>query len=346
MSELYPNIPESAISDFEFVFQSTVFDMQRARLNELDKLINDINSCDNHKITLRMQDEVPPVDNGGFENLIEFIKTSPKDIRITVGSTSRFPFSLHPLVCFFNFYQIDMPKYVFDYTDGTTENVKRFPIEEYYVGKKLDSDKKTERGILSNRKSGYFREIVHDEINNSFKGTYRYVNYNLDNKYTKEDSDNFPTWPNLLKEYESSLVSFIMETEGLFDNFKPKYIINPITEKTPLAFMNFCIPIIFGNPNFLKELEDIGFWVANNDFGFIGGDEKIDNKIRIDKFINCINKFNSMTYKQLKIYYLDNIDKIQKNYDLASSVINNTHIQNNFPGYSNLYTKNLNNSII
>jgi len=344
MSEIYPNLTEELISDFEFVFSSTVFDMQRHRLQELESLIDEINSCDSDRITLRMQDEIPPFDTDGFENLIEFIKLSEKDIRITVGSTTRFPFSLHPLVCFFNFYQIQMPNLAMPYEEDS-EQVMRFPIEKYHMNKKIDFSIKKNRGILSNRKVGRYREIVDSKIGSNFNGTYRYLEYDLFNNYTKEDNNKFPTWNNLLNEYESSLVSFIMETENLIHNYNPKYILNAITEKTPLAFMNFCIPIIFGGKYFLKELKELGFWVANNDFEFGGGDTE-DDDIRILKFIECINKFNSMSTKQIKAYYLDNINKIQSNYDLASSIINNQTIQNKFPPYSNLNKNNIINGIL
>jgi len=120
-----------------------------------------------------------------------------------------------------------------------------------------------------------------------------------------------------------------METEH--NHNKKHFQITPLTEKTPLAFMNFCIPIIFGEPNCIKELEDLGFWIANKDFGFGNSDffGKYENKL--DNFIKCINRFNKMKIKELKIYYNNNIEKIQNNYRLCSSIIQNETIHTYWP---------------
>lgn len=98
-------------------------------------------------------------------------------------------------------------------------------------------------------------------------------------------------------------------------------MLNQISEKILIAFLTKTIPIVYAGVDYIKELTDVGFYVWNSEFGFDNGDGlEIDNEIKMNNFVNCINFYNKNTIDDIKNLYHNNIDKIQKNYELRKKL--------------------------
>jgi len=197
-------------------------------------------------------------------------------------------------------------------------DISLFPSTEYKIGYDISKYDKQTRGIISSRKFDIFRDILYKKIT-EFNGISQY--HRIDNGLNDQDEFDFSkfentdyTWQELKDKYKESFVAFVVETYRGPES-------NTLTDKTMLSFLNGNIPIVLGQKNFVRELEDMGFWVANSDFGFRWGDywEFGDNR-RIENYIDCITKFNSMSDGDIKNYWLVNKDKIQNNYDIVTTL--------------------------
>jgi len=182
---------------------------------------------------------------------------------------------------------------------------------------------KNHKGILSIRKQNRKRDYLDSLIDKkNFDGIYRYVRYPNDIKrnFSEEEILKYPTTQNIIQEYKKSYVSFVVETD-----FTATYM-NPLTEKTLLAFLTKTIPIVLGGKNYIKELTDMGFYVWNDEFGFRDAD-LIDTRDfnKVDKFNDCINTYNKMSKYQIQDMYNSNIDKIENNYNIVSSILFDTN---------------------
>jgi len=208
-----------------------------------------------------------------------------------------------------------------DISWSTKNGVSTFPKETYNFEKKL-SFNKNKKSIISVRKELEYRNYLFSKISPDKNSIFRYAKYVLNPKdESKEDlkySNQFPTWNELLKEYDNSIFAFVCETY----NGDDANIDCQISEKTLLSFMNGNITIIMGQKNVVKLLKDIGLYVWNDEFGFEDGDNSDDYNYRVDKFVNCYNNIKNMSFDESKQYWLSNQDKIQKNYDIISNLVN------------------------
>lgn len=197
-------------------------------------------------------------------------------------------------------------------------NNSLFPYSEYPIGFDVSSYDKSIRGILSSRKFDIFRDNLYKKIK-KFDGIVQY--HRIDNGYNPQDEFDLSkfnnvdyTWNELKNKYKESFVSFVVETYRGPES-------NTLTDKTLLSFLNGNIPIVLGQKNFVRELEDMGFWIANNDFGFKWGDYwEFGDIRRIENYLDCIDKFNSMGNESIKKYWISKKDFIQKNYDIVTTL--------------------------
>lgn len=193
-----------------------------------------------------------------------------------------------------------------------------FPSCEYKMGHDVFDYDKNIRGIISSRKFDIFRDNLYKRLD-EFNGISQY--HRIDNGYNEQDEFSLSkfeninyTWSELKNKYKESFVSFVVETYRGPES-------NTLTDKTLLSFLSGNIPIVLGQKNFVRELEDMGFWVANNDFGFKWGDYwEFGDIRRIENYLDCINIFNSMSNDDIKKYWISNKDNIQKNYDIVTTL--------------------------
>jgi len=217
--------------------------------------------------------------------------------------------------------------------DGVWEqfrSIKLFEESDY----ESDFDKSI-NGILSMRRTTPPRKYLDSIIDKeSFNGIYRFVKtpYNalrpvFEKKHLLNDSSSVtePNTKELISEYKKTYISFVMETSLSPPNnksAKDSHFINPLTEKTLIPFLTKTMPIVLGGKNFVRELKDMGFYVWNEEFGFGDADSLESGDFdKIDRFNDCITNFNKMDTKQISELYNKNIDKIEQNYNLVSSLL-------------------------
>ena len=238
---------------------------------------------------------------------------SDKEILISASTTTSIDNLYEPLVNIF-FWKSANIRQDISWNSWKTQ-ISLFD-ERYYK-----SYPKTNKGILSVRKENERRNYLFSLINNNtFDGIIRYgkwpwhediennnpIYLNLVNK--------FPTFLDLISEYKSSYVSFVVETE-LSD------FMNPLTEKTLISFLTKTMPIVLGGKNYIKELKDMGFYVWNDEFGFDADELQSFDLNKVDSYFNCIEKYNQMSKSEISDMYSKNIDKIEHNYNLVSSIL-------------------------
>ena len=237
---------------------------------------------------------------------------------LSTSSITPSTFEFHPLVSIHAHWHDYLMRP--DISWSVENGVPSFPLEKYNHEKKLEFNK-TIKSIISVRKRTHYRDYLFSNITKDSECIFRYAGY-VDSPEKETDSDLesskiFPDWYGLLEDYDKSIFSFIYETEN---GNNPNNDCQ-VSEKTWLSFMNGNIPIILGQKNVVKLLKDIGLYVWNDEFGFDDGDELDDYNERIDKFVKCYNNVKKLSFDESKNYWLDNQDKIQKNYDIISNLI-------------------------
>jgi len=221
-----------------------------------------------------------------------------------------------------------------DYYDKDSMNLL-FRKDTYLNSSKININKKTIKSILSSRTSSGIRDYIFSNINKDDVEINRYINYTHAEELNEDIQPNnrltlFPSFNELLDEYYSSIFSFIIET----DNFsfypihspKTQFQTGPqLSEKTIIPFLTGTIPIIIGQKHLISDLEKMGFWIANKDFGYSDGDEYIYYKYKANRFIRCIKNINKLSFNETKQYWLDNKDKIYNNWNIVSTLFKYTN---------------------
>ena len=303
------------INDIEFIKKSFVIKLQMDF--DIQSLIEIIDANPNKNILIRLQDEVPRYSNINFLKLIDAVsELEHKDVRFTLSTTKQFKYFLHPLtnICLYANTYIRS-----GIAEKDLKSVYRFDLNVVHLDKIVDTNIKTIKGIISSRKQAGYRDKIFSQINN-FDGICRYIKYDASGIDIVNDNTPHPSWEDLNDEYSKSLVAFILETElGPLNDLR--FYMPAFSEKTLLSFLHFNIPIIYGMPDLISDLEELGFWIANNDFGYASGDLHITQTHKQDLYLKCIDKYNSMSYMDVKNYYLANLDKIQNNYNIISNLL-------------------------
>ena len=243
------------------------------------------------------------------------VEETKKEILISSSTTKDDYLFTHPLTNLF-FWQDCFSRSKMNWDSQPT----LYFTKEYYK-----ETNKEIKGILSIRKQRPERDVLYSKIK-EFDGIKRYASYPTppeENDLIIQQHNDSPTWEDLISEYNKSYISFIIESYG-------GGLLNQISEKILIAFLTKTIPIVYAGVDYIKELTDMGFCVWNSEFGFDNGDGlEIDNEIKMNNFVNCINFYNKDTIDDIKNLYHNNIDKIQKNYELAKIVMENGSWWNN-----------------
>ena len=248
---------------------------------------------------------------------IKELRNSGKDAYLTTATITRSKYEFHPLVSIHLHWYDYYMRTGLSWKIGPENSITAFSTDRYDYTKKFTFNKSI-KSIISVRKEVFDRNILFKKISPDDNSIFRYARYLTNpNKETQSDleySNNFPTWSELQDEYDNSIFSFIVETENGGTDCQ-------ISEKTLLAFMSGTIPIIYGQPNVVKLLKDIGLYVWNDEFGFRDGDDSYDYNYRLDRFVDCYNNIKKLSFEDSKNYWLDNQSTIQKNYDIISNLI-------------------------
>jgi hypothetical protein len=251
---------------------------------------------------------------------VDKIRSSGESCYISTSTITPSEYELHPLaslhIHWFEFHQ----RYNIAWNFKSANQA--FDSNTYDYRKELVFDK-TIKSILSIRKKTHkrdylFSKLNYDEFSSNILRYARYIN-NPSNE-TKNDielANKFPSWNELQKEYKSSIFSFIIETDSK-DRLENDC---QMSEKTIMAFMNGTIPIIIGRENNVKLLKDLGFYVWNDEFGYGDSDKSLWWKDRVSGFVKCYDNVKKLSFEESKKYWLDNKDKVQKNYDIISNLI-------------------------
>lgn len=249
------------------------------------------------------------------ENIIQDYRDLGYTVILSTSSIKPSKYELNPLVnLHFHWKELEQRK---DLSWKTSDSIIAFPPNRYDYKKELQFDK-TIKSILSVRKESDYRRYLFENVSKDDNSILRYADYTFgvwtETEVDIEKSKNFPTWYELLDEYNDSIFAFIYETEHTTDSTMDCQI----SEKTIKAMLSGCIPIVMGQYKFESYLNDMGLFIANTDFGFT---DSLDFKERLDSFIKVYNNVKKLSLDESKSTWLNYQDKIQQNYDIVSNLL-------------------------
>lgn len=281
-------------------------------VQELDNLhsTSQIDKSEYHdrlKTWIYKQINSPKVLNIGCEIIIKdffveilqsILSEFPIECYVSAGTSNQYDYFLNPLVQIYNWKEC--------------AHHRNFE-EDLFTKKFFENIEKTNKGILTINRKTQIRDYIHKKIKN-FDGFYNYVS----------ESNNFLPWQEHSRISKKSFVHFIIETDC--NNFaiqSNNNFGNHLTEKTILPILEESIIVVLGGHEFIKSLNDLGFYVWNNDFGFNSADKnfKDDYRKTLNSFVDCINYYNSLTFDEIKSIYKKDKDKILNNKSLITDVI-------------------------
>ena len=264
-----------------------------------------------------------------WDSLYDIINNNKDvDIRIMTSTASSFQNSTHPLTNLLMWKDLSTRV---DLTWDFSNSDFIFDKSKYFIGKSLTRTLKNINYIVSTRKENRIRDYIFLKLSNypHNRGIYRYITYPPYHRETDDDKKrvgNMPSIYELIEEYESSYFSFIIESEHGDSDRNPT---TNLTEKTIIAFLTGTIPIFHGGKNYIKELNEMGFYTWNDEFGFGNGDVYSNySTFRSDLFVNCFDNMYSMTLQDCEKFWDTNREKIQHNYDLMTHMIFNDDLIN------------------
>jgi len=260
-----------------------------------------------------------------YKILNEIIEKSNKEIYISLPTTTPIKNGFNPLVNLLHFRNVH-EKYTNPMKEQVIWQLGEYSEDSLTMGyfnfSNIENYKnlvKSNKSILSVRKYNVTRDEIFKKINlDNFDGIARYIRVESDlGRHKKENllpyhyvmNDN-PTTSELIKEYCKSFISFVVETDSSGSK------INPITEKTLIPFLTQSLPIVYGGANYIKELENIGFYTANNDLGFSTDSLDYGDIKKVNDFANIVDKINKLSYSEVKTLYRKQYTKIKRNYDI------------------------------
>ena len=316
-------LEKNIIEEIEWYKSSEVISVNQHDMDDTNRVISSLlEKTDLGRYTLLFNEEV--ITNIHFYEFIVYsidrLRKKGHDVFLSTASIIPSYITFSPLTnLYINWYEFYQRV---DVSWDIRKSQLSWPPEIYTKNKIIESNR-TNRTLISVRKQKEDRTLLFDRISNLDLDINRYVKYITDaNQETKDDIDrakSFPLWDDVLSEYEQSYFSFVVETDHTDDGF----ISCQMTEKTLLPLFAGSIPIIIAQPNFIKHFTNMGFWAANEDFGFGLGDMYPGNsKYKLDSYVRCVENVSKLSIDECKNYWIDNKEKIEKNYKLIHSILN------------------------
>lgn len=231
-----------------------------------------------------------------FDKIINLVESLPNNIWIMSSTASPHPLFVTPLL---NTLMFKDDKRLNDIDKDGNDWVL------YFDEKVLTPCEKIFESILSVVNPNKQREYLFNNIKPHTLHIQRYYNNNTNTTY--------PTWSELTQEYLRTYLACVVET-----NYPSTTSFNCMTEKTLLSFFCRCIPLVLGKKYIVRDLKDMGFWIANESLGFGDADTYEDDDIKkVDYYIKCIERINNIDVKE---FYYDNIENINNNYKIISEI--------------------------
>lgn len=262
------------------------YETESEKLEILTKVTNQISKRDNFIILVRheVSQEQDFIDS--INNSISYYNKNVKILQSTASFNVKN--GTHPLTNIYMWSKIVISS---DYTNPNEPHIIAFPSHLYESFPNF-IEYKSNSSILSLHNESSIRNYVCDNIDESKIGIFRY----------HSNQNTTPIhWYDLIKEYQSSYFSFVMET-----NYG-EWSSNCLTEKTILALITGTIPIILGQPELVKDLKSMGFWLPHND-------------LSADDFIDSISGISKMSNEEIHSYYINNLDNINNNWKIISNL--------------------------
>lgn len=237
-----------------------------------------------------------------LNNLQTIIKNnSEKEIYISCSTSTEYEYSLNPLLNIL-FWRDTWSRNSIAWESG---DISIFDESNYILSEK------NIKFVLSSRKKRKKRDYIFKNLVGNYDGIVRYASWpedgEHDTRWEIKNKHKFPTWIDIIKEYNSSFVAFVIETDS-------SSYINQVSEKLFLAFLTKCIPVVLPNEtNLVSEIEKMGFYTFNEYFGL---KENTNENTNLDGFIYVIEKINKMSLSDIETIYNQNKDKIEHNYKL------------------------------
>jgi len=244
-----------------------------------------------------------------FDEIMYTLGNCDGDVRLSQATAStKNMFSAHPFTHFFFWKNATIR--ISDIIDYRGQSVPMFPFRFYENFNEMVFSKSI-KSILSTRQVSDIRDSLFKKINTDSISIFRYLKCNGPDC----EDDSSILWYDLIGEYKKTYISFVVETNyGHWSS-------NSFTEKTLLSFLSGTIPIIFGQKDLISDLKKLGFWIANEDFGFGNGDVFSNvSQYRIEKYSKCVDSVSNMSIEEVNDYYLKNLDKIKNNWQIVTTL--------------------------
>ena len=239
----------------------------------------------------------------GLLNLIS--KNNLKNIKLSISTLGNYEYCTKPETNIYMWAGTTIRQEIDNIEEQNTFMFTNFP--------NLDN-KKITKAIISSRKETEPRDKIFEYKFKSNDIISRYAKFQLDNK----DYSQFPIWDDLVEEYKGSLISFVLETYNWSGDFHfqppPQF-----SEKTIMAFLSGTMPVVYGDVGLVKSLEDMGFHLWNDYFGFNEDFLQQTDKIKQKEFKKAMERVDNMTFEEVEELYKTNFHLIQKNYDIVKA---------------------------
>jgi hypothetical protein len=235
-------------------------------------------------------------DSRDFKRISDCIKSLPNKIWIMSTTTTRHPLYVEPIVNL-----LVWKEQLIDEIHDESIYVPAFP-NDLWEKRKYSFETKEIKSILSLRRQNQQRDLLYDRLGS--------VDLSIKRYHHRESEKYYPLWKDLVNEYLKTYVSFVCET-----TYPSWTETTCMTEKSILSFLCGNIPIILGKKRLVKELKQMGFWIANEYFGYDDYADSLDDLSyeKINLFVRCIEKVNNTDIKQ---FYLENINHIHNNHKI------------------------------
>ena len=270
----------------------------------LDKIkLNEKNGVTSYLI---IKHEIITEPNVYYELLNEISKNNLKNIKLSISTLGSYEYCTKPETNLYLWEGTTIRQDIDDIKEQNAFMFNNFP--------NLDN-KKITKAIISSRKETEPRDKIFEYKFKSNDVISRYAKFQyLDNK----DYSQFPIWDDLVEEYKGSMISFVLET---FNWTGDSHIqLQPqLSEKTIMAFLSGTIPIVYGDVGLVKSLEDMGFHLWNDYFGFNEDFLQQSDEIKQREFIKVMERVDNMTFEEVEELYNTSFDLIQKNYDIVKA---------------------------
>lgn len=270
----------------------------------LDKIkLNEKNGITSYLI---IKHEIITEPNIYYELLDLISKNNLKNTKLSMSTLASYEYCTKPETNFYLWEGTTVRQDIDDIKEQNAFMFTNFP--------NLDN-KKITKAIISSRKQTIPRDKIFEYEFKSTDIISRYAKFRMSNNGVPViDDGNFPIWDDLVEEYKGSMISFVLETNNWTGDNQIQ-LPPQISEKIIIAFLSGTIPIVFGDIGLVKSLEDMGFHLWNNYFGFNEDFLQQRSEVKQTEFKKVMEHIDNMSFEEVEELYKRNLDLIQKNYD-------------------------------